>query len=295
MGTVIMIGILTLFALLFSYGIYMIAADCLSLPTYKAAMVVLNVLKQERKKKRNFDVYILILSSKLSRYIHLDEYKKRKLSSVLKLAEIKLSPETYIAKAWVKSGLVLLCIIPAIAVFPIISFVVLFLSIMIYFKEIRSAEEAMKKRKESIENELPRFALTLEQELKGSRDVLRILETYKNNAGTHFRDELEKTCADMRSGSFEAAILRFEARIGSAMLSDVLRGLLSVMRGDDGKVYFQILAHDFKLLEIQKLKLIATKRPAKVRKYSFIMLGCFVLTYLVVMGIEIMKAFGGMV
>jgi hypothetical protein len=294
MGSLMMLGILMMFALFFSCGIYMIAADCLSLPTYKAAIVVLNVLRQERKKNRNFEVYILILSSKLSNYIHLNEYKKRKLSSVLKSAEIKLSPETYIAKAWVKSGLVLLCIIPAIAVFPLISFLILFLSIMIYFKEIRSADEMMKKRKESIENELPRFALTLEQELKGNRDVLRILETYKNNAGVYFRDELEKTCADMRSGSFETALSRLECRIGSAMLSDVVRGLLSVLRGDDGQVYFQMLAHDFKLLEMQKLKLIARKRPGKVRKYSFIMLGCFVLTYLTVMGIQIMKAFGGM-
>jgi len=51
-------------------------------------------------------------------------------------------------------------------VFPIISFVILVLAVMIYFKEIRSADEIMKKRRGAIENELPHFAQTLEQELK---------------------------------------------------------------------------------------------------------------------------------
>ena len=37
------------------------------------------------------------------------------------------------------------------------------------------------------------------------------------------------------------------------MLSDVVRGLLSVLRGDDGRVYFSDALHDFKLLEIQNL------------------------------------------
>ena len=294
MGNVIMVAILTLFAMLFSCGTYLIAADYLELPTHKAAAAVMNSAKQERKKKRSYEVLVLELSSKLSRLIHINEYKKRKLAATLKSAGVKLTAETYIAKAWVKSGLVLLGIIPAVIIFPLLSFVILVLAVMIYFKEIRSADEVMKKRREAIENELPRFALTLEQELKGSRDILRILETYKINAVPEFRYELDITVADMKSGSYEAALSRLEARVGSTMLSDVVRGLLSVLRGDDGRVYFQMLAHDFKLLEVQKLKLIAMKRPAKVRKYSFFMLGCFILMYLAVMAVEILKAFSNL-
>lgn len=294
MGNGMMLFILAMFTVFFSCGAYMIAADYLSLPTFRASLAVLNVSKQEKRKKKNHEAMLLELSSKLSRFIRLDEYRKRKLATTLKSAGIRLSPETYMAKAWVKAGLVLLCIIPALIVFPILSFLILFLSVLVYFKESRSAEETLKKRREAIESELSRFVMTLEQELKASRDVLRILETYRKNAGPAFKNELDITIADMKSGSFEAALSRFEARIGSAMLSDVVRGLLSVLRGDDGRVYFQMLAHDFKLLEVQKLKLIAMKRPSKVRKYSFIMLGCFVIMYLAVMTVEIMKAISGL-
>jgi hypothetical protein len=291
MGNVMVFFILALFTVFFSCGAYMVAADYLSLPTFRASLAVLNVSRQEKKKKKSKDAMVLELSSKLSRFIRLDEYRKRKLAATLKSAGIKLSPETYIAKAWVKAGLVLLSIIPALIVFPILSFLILFLAVLVYFKESRSADEAMKKRRDAIESGLSRFVMTLEQELKASRDILRILETYRKNASPEFRHELDITIADMKSGSYEAALSRFEARIGSVMLSDVVRGLLSVLRGDDGRVYFQMLAHDFKLLEVQKLKLIAMKRPSKVRKYSFFMLGCFVLMYLAVMAVEIMKAF----
>jgi hypothetical protein len=291
MGNVMVFFILALFTVFFSCGAYMVAADYLSLPTFRASLAVLNVSRQEKKKKKSKDAIVLELSSKLSRFIRLDEYRKRKLAATLKSAGIKLSPETYIAKAWVKAGLVLLSIIPALIVFPILSFLILFLAVLVYFKESRSADEAMKKRRDAIESGLSRFVMTLEQELKASRDILRILETYRKNASPEFRHELDITIADMKSGSYEAALSRFEARIESVMLSDVVRGLLSVLRGDDGRVYFQMLAHDFKLLEVQKLKLIAMKRPSKVRKYSFFMLGCFVLMYLAVMAVEIMKAF----
>lgn len=294
MGNLMVFFILSMFGVFFSCGCYMITAEYLGFPEIKASLTVLSIGRNERKKRKGKEAFILELSSRMSRFVRLDEFRKKKLSATLKSAGINLSPETYITRAWVKAGLVLIGIVPALFIFPALSFVVLFLSILVYFKEICFADEAMKKRREAIETELFRFVMTVEQELKASRDVLRILETYRKNAGSEFRNELDITIADMKSGSFEAALLRFEARIGSAMLSDVARGLLSVLRGDDGRVYFQMLAHDFKLLEVQKLKLIAMKRPSKVRKYSLFMLGCFIAMYLTVMTVEILKAFSTM-
>ena len=37
--------------------------------------------------------------------------------------------------------------------------------------------------------------------------------------------------ADMRSSSYEAALIRFEARMGSAIISDIVRGLIGILRG----------------------------------------------------------------
>ena len=106
---------------------------------------------------------------------------------------------------------------------------------------------------------------TIHQELAASRDVLRILENYKKHAGPDFAGELDVLTADMRSSSYEAALIRFEARMGSAIISDIVRGLVGILRGDDGRMYFQMLSHDLKALELQRLKAKAAKIPPKIR------------------------------
>jgi len=289
-----MIYILTTFAVFLAIGLYMILADVLKLPSRRSLKAVSTVDKREKKKSKNFDVFINEISMKVGKFIKLTDYNKRKLTATLKSASINLAPETYIARAWVKAGLTLLFVIPALIFIPLLFPVVLFLAVAIYFKEIRSAEEAVKERREDIEYELARFVATLTQEFKASRNVLTILETYKLNAGPSFKKELGITVADMKSGSYESALTRFEARIGSSKLSDVIRGLIGVLRGDDGVVYFQMLTHDLKQMEIQRLKTLAMKRPGKIRKYSFAMLFCFMLMYLSVMFIEIISTLGKM-
>lgn len=270
----------------------MIMSDLLKFPDIKASKAVLSISRREKKHTRSIEVYILLISTKLSKLIKLNDYQKRKLLGTLKSAEINLTPETYIARSYVKAGLILISIIPALFILPIITPVIVFLTVAVYFKEIKSAEDKVKKQREEIEYELPRFASTLTQELKASRDVLSILETYKQNAGNAMKRELEITVADMKSGNYEGALTRFETRLGSSALSEVVRGLISVLRGDDGVVYFQMLSHDLKQLELQRLKTLAAKQPSKIRKYSFAMLMCFVFMYLGVMGIQIMKTMG---
>lgn len=166
------------------------------------------------------------------------------------------------------------------------------LGVMVYYKETRKAEELVREKREQIEGELYRFVSTITQELKNSRDVLSMLEHYKENAGEMFQKELDIVCADMRSSSYEAALTRFEARLNSPQLSDVVRGLIGVLRGDDGAVYFQMLTHDFKQAELQRLKAKAAKIPPKIRVFSFAMLLCFLATYFAIIGYEIIKSMG---
>ena len=224
----------------------------------------------------------------------MDAYKRSRLKNILKASGLNLEPEVYQAYALVKAGAVMLGILPALLVFPLLSVMVVFLSVMVYFKEINRADELLAKKRGVIETELPRFVSTIEQELKNSRDVLSIVENYKKNAGEQFSGELDVLVADMRSSSYEAALTRFEARLNSPMLSDVVRGLIGVLRGDDGAMYFQMLSHDFKQLELQRLKKEAQKIPPKIRVFSFVMLMCFLFMYLAIIVIEIIKSMGSM-
>jgi len=294
MGDLMFFVILSVSGVFLAVGLYIILAETLKLPRLAVTKAVLSVSRQDKKQTKTLEVIVFDLSSKLSKHIRLDNYKKRKLISTLKSAGIKLAPETYIARAWVKTGMIATSLIPIMPILPILAPVIILLAIAVLFKELRLADKILRQKREEIEYELPRFVSTVSQSLKASRDVTAILKSYQKSAGESFKQELEITIADMQSGNEETALTRLESRIGSTMLSDVVRGLISVKRGDNGAIYFEMLNHDFKQIELQKLKLIAMKQPGKVKKYSFLMLGCFLLMYLGVLGYAIMNALGKM-
>jgi hypothetical protein len=280
--------------ILIAFGLFFILADVLKLPTMRAAKAMLGAGKTDKKAAKTVEAWLMSGAVKLSKYIRMDEYKHSRMANVLKAAGIPMTPEVYSAYAITKAGAIMLGVIPCLILLPLLSPVLIILAVLTYFKEIRKADEQLREKREQIEGELPRFVATIEQTLKASRDVLAMIENYKKNAGPAFVKELDVLTADMRSSSYEAALTRFEARLNSPMLSDVVRGLIGVLRGDDSAVYFQMLSHDFKALELQRLKGQAQKIPPKIRVFSFIMLMCFLLTYLAIITVEILNSLGSM-
>ena len=113
----------------------------------------------------------------------MDEYKRGRQKNILKASGLNLEPEVYQAYAVVKAGMVMVGILPCLLVFPLLSVIVMVLSVMVFFKEQERADQLLSKKRGELEGELPRFVSTVEQELKNSRDVLSIVENYKKNAG----------------------------------------------------------------------------------------------------------------
>ena len=268
-------------------GLYFVIADRLKIPYLKTSKAIMNMERSDRKLTTAIEAVIMDLSIKLSRVIPMDRYKKNRLSQTLDAAGIKMTPECYQAHAIIKALSIGLLIIPALLIFPIIAAPVIVLAVLVYFKEY-----CLVSRREEIETELLRFVNTIEQELHTRRDVLSILEGFKKNTTPAFAKELGITCADMRTGGYEVALMRMEARVNSPQLSDVIRGLISVIRGDDGIVYFEMLAHDFKQANLRKLKGKAQKIPGKIRVFSMIMLICFLATYIAVIAVQVIKSVG---
>ena len=287
-------GLLFLFGVLLACGLFLILADVLKLPYLRAAKAMLNAGRREKKAAKTLETYLLSVAVRIAKHVPMDEYKRNRMQNILKAAGMNMTPEVYQAYAFVKAGAALLLAVPCLLFFPLLAPVALFLSIMVYFKESRRADEKLAAKRESVERDLPRFVATIEQDLKSSRDVLAMIENFKKNAGAALAGELDILAADMRSSSYEAALTRFEARLNSPMLSDVVRGLIGVLRGDDSALYFQMLSHDFKQIELQRLKKEAQKIPPKIRVLSFMMLLCFLFTYLAVIVLEILKSLGGM-
>ena len=160
------------------------------------------------------------------------------------------------------------------------------------FQEKQKVDSCIKEKRRQIEFDLPRLVYAISQEIQMTHDVISILERHKDNFSPYLNEEIAITIADMRTGNYEAAITRFEGRIGSTNLSEVCRGFIQMIRGDDTSVYWETLSVRFEELQRQHLRSIALKIPPKVHRLSFFLMMCMMLLYVVVLGWELISNMG---
>ena len=199
-------------------GLFLILADIKRVPYMKTSKAVLNLSKKQKEKSSGLDVWLKGLATWLSKHLKLNEFKRIQLESDLKTAQMDISPEMFKANAVVKAAIVGVFAVPVLFIFPLLCPVVLFLAVFLYRSEVKSISVRIKAKREKIEYELPRLVFTIDKTLKHNRDVLYMLESYAANAGAELKHELDITVADMRSGNYEAALTRLEARVGSSMM-----------------------------------------------------------------------------
>lgn len=287
---------MTLMALLavclFGTALYYLTCAFADVPTRKTSRMMLMAQRQGKRRENIFDVYAAKVSSKIAPYVRLDKMKRASLERTLKIAGNSLTPECYVAKAWVIAGTVALCAVPMAFLIPLMVPVLIGLAVALWFSTYYTAFDYVKKRRKRMEKEIPRFALSIGQSLENDRDVLKILTSYRRIAGKEFGAEIDQTVADMKTGNYEQALLHLEARVDSPLLSDVTRGLIGVLRGDDQRMYFQMITFDMRQIEQNDLKKEAAKRPRLIQRYSMMMLLCIIMIYMVVLCVEVFDSLG---
>ena len=273
-------------------GLYFVLADVYKIPYYKTSKAVESLSKRQKDKKSSLDIWLSGIAEWLAKHLRLNEFKRAQLEADLKTAQMDITPEMFKANAVVKACLIAVLAIPVAFIFPLLVPVVLFLAFFLYRLEVKSVSKRIKAKREKIEYELPRLVSNIEKTLAHNRDVLYMLESYAPNAGPELKHELNITVADMKSGNYEGAITRLESRVGSSMMSDVCRGLIGILRGDDNRMYWATLALKFNDTARQQLRLRAQKVPKKVKRLSMCLLICFMLIYVVVILEQIMSSIG---
>lgn len=273
-------------------GLFFVLADLKHIPYIKTSKAVDNISKQRKGKISSLDIWLKGIATWLSKRLKLNEFKRAQLESDLKTAQMDISPEMFKANAIVKAGIIGVFAIPVLFIFPLLSPVIAFMAVFLYLRESKSVGAKIKEKRKKIEYELPRLVFTIEKTLKHNRDVLYMLESYAKHAGTEMKNELDITVADMKSGNYEAALTRLESRVGSSQMSDVCRGLIGILRGDDTEMYWASLSIKFNDIQRQQLRLQAQKVPKKVKRLSMCLLVCFMLIYVVVIVFEIINSVG---
>lgn len=270
-------------------GLFMILADCFRIPYMRTSKAVNSLAKRQKEKTSSLDVWLSSFASFIARKLKLNEFKGAQLESDLRTAQMDISPEMFMANAIVKSLIVGVLAVPVFFILPVLSPIILFLAFILYRMNMKGIANRIRKKRAGIEYELPRFVFKIEKSLMHDKDVLGMIESFARNAGPELKHELDITAADMRSGNTEIAITRLEARVGSPLMSDVCRGLISIDRGDVNTVYWKSLSMKFADIQRQQLRLEAQKIPKKVKRLSMCLLFCFMLIYIVVILAQIMK------
>lgn len=288
-------AVLVILASIFvGFGIYNLSCAFVDVPTAKTSRAMMLAKKQTGTgDEKLMEVYITKIAEKLSPILKMDPIKRSKLEAALHIAGMNLTPESYTMKALLMTLLTLLAGLFLLLLIPMAGFVVMGLSVLMWFSSYHQVFDIVKKRKKLIEAELPRFAVSIQQSLSTDRDVLKLLISYRRIAGPHLGQELDTTIADMKTGNYENALLRLQNRVGSTMLSDIVRGLIGTLRGDDQQMYFKMLVFDMRQIEQNNLKKEAAKRPKQMQKYSMMMLFCILLIYVVVLSVEVVSSLGG--
>ena len=287
-------GLVITCAILFSCGIGFLLAERLKLPS-RAASRAMHSMGRNRKDKPNpLTLLMRELSGRLAGKLRLNDYRRAQLEADLRTGDMTQTPEQFVAENIVRAGTVAVLAVPVAFVSKFLAVLLLVAAVLFYRLGSMTLRKKIGARRARIELELPRFVANIEKTLPHSRDVLAMLESYRVGAGEEFGRELDITVADMRSGNDEAALTRLEARVGSSALSDVVRGLIGILHGEDNSVYWANLSLKFSEAGRQNLREQAGKVPKRVRRLSLVLLVCFFLIYIVVIGEVLLNSLGGL-
>lgn len=275
-------------AMLFGYGLFQLVGGIFDVPSHREIKTIMAVGKKKKEKVNFLDAFVFKVSHLILPYVRINPYKRKKMSNALKSLGSLDTPEMVYGRAFVESGIFAGVGLILVFVHPIFTLILLFYALQRFSVTIGKIDQLMRKRREKIEWELPRFVNTVQQEIKKRQDLLGILIDYRKNSDGELGQEVEVTIADMKTSDYENAISRLDARVVSSLLSDVTQGLIAILRGDDIGAYFEQLGIQLRSFEKNRLKKEMNKRLEKIKKYPYILLFTFLLMVVYAVGYDIM-------
>lgn len=253
--------------IILTFGLYVLAGNFITFPTRRTEKAMSSFMRKQSIGERFYNTITYPLTKLVSKLMLIENYQKRKLDKDLQRAGIKLTPEEYMAKAYVTAGLTMLLsflFVPLGLTF--ITMCVMLLGIMLFFKERQSVKEKLKKINGRILEELPRFVRTYNNSLKSSKDILKFIERYRKIAGDDFKYDLDILITDLKTGNMEEAMRRFDERINIPQLSTFISGVIGTSKGVDQETFFYLMEQDMKILARENIKREIAKRPGKIKK-----------------------------
>lgn len=267
-------------------ALYMLITNLMKLPTQKSVDIMLKAAQGNKK-----EIPFASLSKKFAKHIKMDTSKKEKLERALELMQDTQSAEEFMAQKYIMAVIISLIFSILFLVSKPLGVIGILFGPIVSYLQYQEVFKKLKNHRAAVEREVPRFTQSVYENLKVSRNVLAIMESYQTVAGTAFSFELQKTIADMKTSNYESALMRLDRRIGSQPLSEVIRGLIGTLRGNDQTTYFDHLSFEMKHLEENMIRKEAMKRPEQMQRLSMAMLIGVFLMLAAVCGTMLVESF----
>lgn len=259
-------------------GVYYIVSAFAAQP-YSGAVKAIKA--RSPRKVYTQEIIIQKLAGLIVRFVHIDVYKRDKLAKDLRSLSITHTPEMFRARCIAMGLMYSVAVIPFAFFLPILLAAVPFIIYFVYQKEADKVTKLVAARTKEIEKELAQFASTIRQHLNSTRDVVAIFESYRKIAKGALKDEIDITVNDMKSGNIERALKALSGRVNSSKLSELVRGVIGISRGDDQRNYFEMIAYDFQKAANEELRREILARPAKLTINQYLMLFAILLMFIV--------------
>ena len=243
-------------------GFLLVYSDAFVRPSHRAAQAVAKVKNYSLGNRYNR--IIQGCGDRIKPLVRLTDYRRGEYVRMLDVLGIRITPEDYTARTLVKAALFFaLGLLFGFAAWPLLILGPVF-AIIIYIYEYRTLKGKYEQRKTEIELELPELCSVINARLQSTSIVAEILSDFLPIASPAMTAELTVTLSDMNTGNVETALRRFEGRISSPKVSDVVRGLIAVQNGDDMRVFFQSKQYQFNNDYITMKKKSVMQRPMKL-------------------------------
>lgn len=282
-----------LVGLLIGGGLFLVLSSCLP-GVYAPARRALRL----RAPKRLTQSRILQrrLADKLAPALDLDPIKRSQTEMMLRNLGHAETPELFHATAIAQSAYFVTLSSAALLIsVPLGLGIMIFCGFWFYNRQTGSLERELAEKRAAIERELPQFASTICQSLGSTRDIVAILTSYRRVCGPTLAREIDKTLNDIMTGNAQRAIHALEARIASPKLSQLTRGLLAVLRGDDQRQYFDVLAGEFRKSQDEAIERELLRRPHKLYPYMGVLFVFLILMMIAAVGADLVNSLRSLV
>ncbi len=243
-----------------AYGISVLLECALGLSDDVAIKAIKSLSNKDKK------TIAVRIKEYLARFIKLTPHKQQEIELLLRRSSKKLTPEEFYVE------LILKCFLYFASSFLLIMLGMNLLSLMIFVLAPLSIINSKSKLKEeasqysdNLTKELPQFINFLIQSFNKEFDLVSAVEKYREVAKDELKYELDILLSELKTGSYEVALINFDRRLSIQILTFLVTGLINANKGVDQSVYFYTLEQEVRHIIIKRDREELEARPKNLR------------------------------